>query len=305
MGDSKDKDKGGSGLGGLLDNVADAAKDAGKAVTDVAKDVGKAATNAAETVVKGVSNTAQNVGQAVGSAAQAAGAAAQSAAQTVVKGASSAAQAVGNVAQDAAQAVAGVAQDAANFLEEKFEKNTARIWFDEEICKKGWPETQFASIKAKKDVGIAFSGGGIRSATAALGQTRALHALGLIRKVRYVACISGGSWFTVPWVYLPAKFKDADFLGEYTPPEKLCWKDLHDKYKKAQPYSFMRIVDRAELVNKEALMQVFSEGQSLGNSSKDETWGDMVGKNYLSAWICITRARSAMPPITTMCAKPF
>ncbi|MEN9867670.1 MAG: hypothetical protein RL748_3260, partial [Pseudomonadota bacterium] len=309
MGSGKDsnknssKDKSGSTLGNALDNVVsgvtDVAKDVGKAASNVANDVGKAASNVAKDVGKAASDVgkaatdvAKDVGKAASGVAKDVSKAATDAAkgvantaQDVAKGVSNATQTVvkgvSNTAQDVAQAVTGAAQEVADFVTEKFEKNTARLWFDEEIAKKGFPEAGFAHIKAKKDVGIAFSGGGIRSATAALGQTRALHELALLPKVRYVACISGGSWFTVPWVYLPGNISDKEFLGNYTPPEKLSWNDLLVQYKNAGEASYMKIVEQAELVNKQALKQVFMPSVPMANSSKDETWGDLVAKNYL------------------------
>src|SRR5215472_9523418 len=49
-------------------------------------------------------------------------------------------------------------------------------------------------------VGLAFSGGGIRSATFGLGVLQALKKLGLLEKVHYLSTVSGGgyigSWLT-------------------------------------------------------------------------------------------------------------
>ena len=43
-------------------------------------------------------------------------------------------------------------------------------------------------------VGLAFSGGGIRSATFGLGVLQALNALGVFRHVDYVSTVSGGGY---------------------------------------------------------------------------------------------------------------
>ena len=73
--------------------------------------------------------------------------------------------------------------------------------------------------------GIAFSGGGTRAASAALGQLRALTTLGWMDQAKYVSAVSGGSWTVVPYIYLPEEadgerknrrsFTDQDFLGDY------------------------------------------------------------------------------------------
>ena len=47
-------------------------------------------------------------------------------------------------------------------------------------------------------VGLALSGGGIRSATFALGALQALHKLGLLALFDYVSTVSGGG-FTGAW----------------------------------------------------------------------------------------------------------
>ena len=46
-------------------------------------------------------------------------------------------------------------------------------------------------LKDRASFGIAFSGGGIRSASAPLGQLRALHSLGWLDRARYISANSG------------------------------------------------------------------------------------------------------------------
>jgi hypothetical protein len=53
----------------------------------------------------------------------------------------------------------------------------------------------------KFDVGIAFSGGGTRSASATLGQLRGLEQNGWLARVCYMTAVSGGSWAAVPYTY--------------------------------------------------------------------------------------------------------
>lgn len=63
------------------------------------------------------------------------------------------------------------------------------------------PERERLVQLRKFDVGIAFSGGGTRSASATLGQLRGLEQNGWLARVRYMTAVSGGSWAAVPYTY--------------------------------------------------------------------------------------------------------
>jgi hypothetical protein len=76
-------------------------------------------------------------------------------------------------------------------------------------------------LSERASFGVAFSGGGTRSATASLGQLRALHQLGWLQRARYISSNSGGSWATVPYTWLPSSISDEQFLGAYISPEDL------------------------------------------------------------------------------------
>src|SRR5690349_9818732 len=62
-----------------------------------------------------------------------------------------------------------------------------------------FPETD--ALQGRPSLGIAFSGGGTRSATMSMGQLRGLQRLGILEKVTYISAVSGGSWASVPFVY--------------------------------------------------------------------------------------------------------
>lgn len=81
-------------------------------------------------------------------------------------------------------------------------------------------------FKDKADLGIAFSGGGTRSASATLGQLRGLRTTGLLDKVKYISAVSGGSWAATPYTYLPSNYDEDLFLGVAKPPEALTGHDL-------------------------------------------------------------------------------
>lgn len=55
---------------------------------------------------------------------------------------------------------------------------------------------------------IAFSGGGTRSAPATVGQLRALNDFGWLDKASYISSVSGGTWGTLPYVFLPKNYME-------------------------------------------------------------------------------------------------
>lgn len=65
------------------------------------------------------------------------------------------------------------------------------------------------------NVGICFSGGGSRSMAASAGQLRALKHLGMLERTKAISSVSGGTWATAPFTYLPQERKDDDLLGQW------------------------------------------------------------------------------------------
>jgi hypothetical protein len=95
----------------------------------------------------------------------------------------------------------------------------ARYW---EISPTFWNDTtpaetapeQAKLVELRKfDVGIAFSGGGTRSASATVGQLRGLEQNGWLARVRYMTAVSGGSWAAVPFTYAQSLSLN-ELLGE-------------------------------------------------------------------------------------------
>ena len=64
-----------------------------------------------------------------------------------------------------------------------------------------FPEMQDETINQRPNVGIAFTGGGSRSYLASAGYMAALQELDLVKNIRYIAGISGGSWFTYCYTF--------------------------------------------------------------------------------------------------------
>ena len=74
-----------------------------------------------------------------------------------------------------------------------------------------FPEARDLPPPGAQTLGVAISGGGTRSASAALGQLRGLHANGWLGRVRYLSAVSGGAWAATPFTF--ARTDLATFLG--------------------------------------------------------------------------------------------
>ena len=78
-----------------------------------------------------------------------------------------------------------------------------------------FPEQELEDVMSKPNVGIAFSGGGSRSAVASFGIMRALREMGLDKEFRYTGANSGGAWFVSAYSFLPPEMTDDEFFGKY------------------------------------------------------------------------------------------
>lgn len=119
---------------------------------------------------------------------------------------------------------------------------------------------------------ISFSGGGARAATAALGQLRALDRLEWIDKAQYISANSGGTWTSVPYIYLPRRISDRRFLGDYLPPGAINDKALSatgEEHAMARAIHSARVADLKNLDR----LKVPADG--------DEAYANLVGKIFL------------------------
>ena len=130
------------------------------------------------------------------------------------------------------------------------------------------PELAVPWLSDRESFGIAFSGGGTRSASASLGELRALHNLGWLDRARYISSNSGGSWVTVPYTWLPAAIDEQRFLGDYIPPGKLTDDNLHPAA--MDPQSMGWAIHNANTI---------SEFYKIGRG--DEAYSDVVGSIFL------------------------
>jgi hypothetical protein len=108
---------------------------------------------------------------------------------------------------------------------------TTEVWYSQGQSYT-WPEQQLAGVKP--NIGIAFSGGGTRALSAAMGQLRGLLSLGVMSNVDYISCVSGGSWASAAFVYYnQGAASDTELLGVVTEPKDITL----DKLKVLHPSS--------------------------------------------------------------------
>ena len=132
------------------------------------------------------------------------------------------------------------------------------------------PDLQVDDLAAKPNVGIAFSGGGTRSASATLGQLRALDKLDLLKNVRYISSVSGGSWACVPYTYLPADSDDKIFLGNLMEPSEITLGSL----KQTNKGSYAHTVANSVIVD-----DFF---KNVSRFAGDESWSRAIGDVFLN-----------------------
>jgi len=129
-------------------------------------------------------------------------------------------------------------------------------------------ELAVPGLRDRPSFGVAFSGGGTRSAAASLGQLRALHELGWLRRARHVTSNSGGSWAIMPYIYLPLAIDEEQFLGDYISPEKLTDDNLRPPT--TDPLALGTAIHNANTIDK------FLE---IGRG--DEAYSDIVASIFL------------------------
>ena len=78
--------------------------------------------------------------------------------------------------------------------------------------------------EAKRGLGLAFSGGGTRAASATVGQLRGLRTNGWLDRFGYISSVSGGTWAAIPYVF--SQHDDETFLGPARTPQEITWQSL-------------------------------------------------------------------------------
>ena len=72
-----------------------------------------------------------------------------------------------------------------------------------------------------------FSGGGPRSFAASLGQMRGLYAARVLPRFGAISCVSGGTWFGLPFSFAPAAYGDDQLLGPVIAPADITVSGLN------------------------------------------------------------------------------
>jgi hypothetical protein len=122
--------------------------------------------------------------------------------------------------------------------------------------------------------GLCFSGGGSRALTAAMGALRSLTALGLMDKVSYISSVSGGTWASAAYTYLPATISDGDFLGPVVEPGAITTSGL-----KSLPPNNLGLVPG--LLSTTDILATISELKLEHDYPDDYLWQGIVGKYML------------------------
>ena len=137
-----------------------------------------------------------------------------------------------------------------------------------------FPEQELNEVMSRPNVGIAFSGGGSRSAVASFGTMRALHQMGLDDKFRYIGAISGGAWFTAAYSFLPEELSDDEFFGEYLDFASIT--DFDQVRDSVDSSAFLRALTYGG-IGRKAL-----HGWKGYLNNRDENWSRAVGQSILA-----------------------
>lgn len=158
--------------------------------------------------------------------------------------------------------------------DKRFDSVKVRVWdtidYPHRFPETDDPELAVPWLQDRKSFGIVFSGGGTRSASATLGQLRALHRLGWLKKAKFITANSGGSWAAVPYTFLPNEIDDEVFLGKYLPPDQITDHELSRDYESSEENSLSLAISETEL-----------HGIKRAVIRGDEGYAYIVGKWFL------------------------
>ncbi|MEL6537743.1 MAG: hypothetical protein AAFQ98_20140 [Bacteroidota bacterium] len=125
----------------------------------------------------------------------------------------------------------------------------------------------YGPVKERPSTGICFSGGGTVSAALIAGYLQGLEELGLTDQLGYISGVSGGSWGSTPYTFLPEKLSDEEFLGpKHEPSELRGW-----RLRWRKRGSLVRAVTKAQIANKTVLNAIF----------RNEAFSRAVGEIFL------------------------
>ena len=149
-----------------------------------------------------------------------------------------------------------------------------------------------------KTVGLCFSGGGSRALSCALGQYRALDLLGLMGDVHYISSVSGGTWASAAYTFLPSEFDDADFLGPATlnPADLTVFEfDAKQKYNALDylsPNNLGHVPPRMSFYDDIKVILDLKEKYGYPN---DVLWQGLIGERIFNLWNLWTVGSNGLP----------
>ena len=127
---------------------------------------------------------------------------------------------------------------------------------------------------ARPNAGIAFSGGGSRSATASFGIMRALHSMGMDKQFRYIGANSGGAWFVTAYSFIPPELSDEEFFGDYLDFPSID--NFDDVRESVESSAFLRAMTFGGIGRKAAI------GYKGYANNRDENWSRAIGQSILA-----------------------
>lgn len=144
-----------------------------------------------------------------------------------------------------------------------------------------YPESEVPELQKKNNVGICFSGGGTRSASLTMGQLRGLIEIGVLDKIRYSSAVSGGSWGSVPFIYMDNSLTDEQLLGKYVSPEEITTKNIEDAPELSLTYAISnskifddiwKFILRGNDMYSSIISDIFLKPFNIGNMKKFFTY---------------------------------
>ncbi|MEA2338815.1 MAG: hypothetical protein QOE82_2822, partial [Thermoanaerobaculia bacterium] len=117
-----------------------------------------------------------------------------------------------------------------------------------------------------------------RSLTCAIGQYRALKYLGVVDKIAVISSVSGGTWASASFVYLPSTFEDDDFLGApIADPGSITVSGLGT----LSPNNLGNAPTR---MHWDSVIEVLFHLKSKYHYSNDDLWQGLIGERIFQLW---------------------
>jgi hypothetical protein len=175
-------------------------------------------------------------------------------------------------------------------MKEKINTNIWKYFGNDEFI---YPEESLKSVKKRKkndkSLGIAFSGGGTRSAACTIGYLKALKETTLLDHVEYISAVSGGAWAAIPFTFLQEDFDDDVFFGKYLPQKMLSENEMQ----RIHSHSFQKVIANSagtwkylknilkgegDEVFARTLGEIFLKPYKLFDKNKFFTWDEQTFK---------------------------